>query len=294
MNYPGFAVKLLLPVIFPALLFAQHQNSVTQLSASIPHVSADSSEEINLLRDRALWKENISERTVFSSSYVTSDGKYISHFSKSPLNYYDETGALQKIVAEPKSTVEGWSAKDQPYPTYLFNDGSAAVSPSKNLKFTFGKNIRVNGNSIADRVPVMNGKVATIQNIIPGMNKEFEFRMNGIKYNYILNQPMQTVNGFLSITEDLEIPAGYFLKQKADHGRIQDGGWCGDYELISPSGEVASVIYAPLIFDDANNWVLGTYKLKNTNGITTLELLVPASWLNDPARNYGSRSKVGE
>ena len=279
-------MKFLLPAIFPAILFAQTHSTLSQLSASVSIPSVDTSEEHNMLCDQNLWVEKNSDRTVFSNSFTTPDGRTITHSSAAPLNYYDASGILQKIVAEPKADANGWSAVEQPYPTYLFSDGSAAVSPSKDTKFVFGKNCSVNGNLIPARVPVMNGNVATISNIIPGMNKEFNFRMNGIKYNYILNQPVPTVNGFLSISEEMEIPSGYFLKRNEAHGREQDGGWCGDFELISPKGEVSSVIYAPLCFDANKKWTLGTYKLRNENGHQFLELLVSASWLNDASRAY--------
>lgn len=284
MKSTGTAARILLPVIFPVLLFAQ-QNSIAELSAALPHAGVDK-EESAPLPDRSLWKENIAERTVFSSTYITPDGEHIIHYSKAPLNYYDANGKLQTIDPTLKTNADGWAAMDQPYPTFLFADGSAAVSPSKELKFIFGKNIRVNGNAVAPNVPVMDGAVAKIQNVIPGMNKEFEFRPNGIKYNYVLNQPMQTSGGFFSISEEMEIPNGYTLKRKEDHGSMKDGGWCGDYELIAPSGEIASVIYAPLIFDANKNWTLGTYKIKNENGRTRLELLVADAWLNDAARVY--------
>ncbi len=286
MKHSGIAMKFLLPIIFPAILFAQPNLALSQLSHSVSVPAIDSSEEHNIMRDQNLWIENVADRTIFSSSFKTPDGRIIIHSSASPLNYYDAAGALQKIVAEPKVDANGWSAQEQPYPTYLFSDGSAAVSTSKELKFIFGKNLRVNGNSIAPRVPVMSGAIATIANVIPGMNKEYNFRSNGIKYNYILNQPAPTSNGFLTISEEMEIPAGYFLKRKEEHGREQEGGWCGDFELISPKGEVSSIIYAPLCFDANKNWTLGTYKLKNENGHQFLELLVSASWLNDASRSY--------
>ncbi|HET6991468.1 MAG TPA: hypothetical protein VFJ43_09100, partial [Bacteroidia bacterium] len=281
-----YAVKVLLPAIFPALLFAQHSTSMIQLSAPVTVPAVDTSEERNMMRDQDKWIENVSERTVFSSSFRTEDGRVIMHYSEAPLNYYDASGTLQKIVAQPKQNSNGWAAMEQPYPTYLFNDGSAAVSPSKELQFVFGKNLSVNGNPIPVRVPVMDGDVATIANIIPGMNKEYTFRMNGIKYNYILNQPAPTVGGFLTIAEELEIPSGYYLKRNTEHGREENGGWCGDFELMSPTGEVSSVIYAPMCFDSDKKWTLGTYKLKNENGHQVLELLVPASWLNDASRSY--------
>lgn len=286
MKYTGIAVKILLPVIFPVFIFAQ-QNKIAELSAPIPHpVSPHAEEQTPLMADREQWKENIPERTVFSSSYITPDGRYITHYSKAPLNYYDASGTLQPIVFKPKANDNGWAAMEQPFPTYLFNDGSAAVSPSKDSKFIFGKNITVNGNAIAPRVPVMESGVAKIHNIIPGMDKEYAFRLNGVKYNYVLNQPVQTQNGFLTIGEELEIPAGYVLKRKEDHGREQDGGWSGDLILYSPSGETVSIIYAPLIFDASKAWALGSYKIENVSGHTILKLQVNESWLNDISRTY--------
>jgi gliding motility-associated-like protein len=285
MTFIRNSVKFFLPVLFPAFIFAQGNKSASELSMSVSASQKDTSEEQNLLRDRKNWKENISERTIHSSSYTTDDGRVIVHSSEVPLNYYDASGQLQNIDFNPKSFDDGWSANAQPYPTTLNIIGVAAVSLGNEKQFVFGENVKVNGNAVALSTPVMNGDVATISNIIPGMNKDFHFRLNGIKYNYVLNQQVPTVSGFLKISEELEIPQGYSFR-KGERGREENGGWSGDYELISPSGEVASTIYAPICFDNANNYTIGTYKLRNENGHQYLDLLVPATWLNDISRAF--------
>jgi gliding motility-associated-like protein len=285
MNYRS-AVKILFPVLFPVVLFAQERTSLSTMSSAIARPSRDASEESVNLNDRKNWVENVSERTVYSSRFTTPDGHVICHYSKQPLNYSDASGNLQPIDFTMKSSDNGWSAVAQPFPTFLNSDGSAAVSPAKDLQFVFGKNVSVNGNPVPARVPVMMEHMAKISNIIPGMDKEYGFKLNGIKYNYVLNQPVATVNGFLTISEELEIPQGYILKRGENRGYEKDGGWCGDFELIAPDGEVASKIFSPLCFDSNHKWMIAAYKLRNENGHQFLDLLVPAGWLNDPSLSY--------
>lgn len=278
-------VKLLLPVFFPALLFSQ-RNFIPELSAPVNVPAADTSQSGNLFAGKSKWVEDVSARTVYSSKWNTPDGRVIVQYSKAPLNYYDASGKLQRIDDQLKPTADGYAAMDQPYPVYFYNDGSAAVSTSKDGgQFRFGKNCFVNGKPAYAWNPVEVRENKIVTTILPGVEKQMQFRMNGVKYNYVLRQPIATPGNFLTVGEEIEIPQGYSLK-RGERGREENNGWAGDYRLISPSGEVGAMIYAPVCFDAAGNTIIGTYKLKNESGKQILELLVPASWLNDPARAY--------
>ena len=150
-----------------------------------PFISSVSSPESEW-KDRKQWKEDISKRTIFSSTFRAPDRRIIFHFSKAPLNYYDAAGILQPIDADLKPSGNNWSAPNQPYPTYLFQDGSAAVSIDNGEQFVFNKNCKINGQEFTNTIPFLKENIAKAIDVIPGVDKIYEFRENGIEYSYVL------------------------------------------------------------------------------------------------------------
>ena len=60
------------------------QNNITGLISSL-----NPKENRNILEDRSTWKEVVSERKIFSSTFLTPDARIITHYSKQPINYYN-------------------------------------------------------------------------------------------------------------------------------------------------------------------------------------------------------------
>jgi len=133
----------LLMLMIGKLNFAQRSSSLTAaLSPSATIEDPNATKE--KLSDPATWTEDISKRTVYSSTYRTPEGQVVISNSSRPVNYY-VNGTLKTIDPKLKTSAEGWSATDQPYPTYLFTDGSAAITVADNAKMIFGKNGEING-----------------------------------------------------------------------------------------------------------------------------------------------------
>ncbi len=271
-------------LISPVSIFAQTANS--ELAAAIHPATQPTAESVKL-PNRDLWIENSNERTIFSSAYTTPDGEVIIHYSSVPLNYFASPGKLEPIDKTLRPTNSGWAAPNQPYPTYLNTDGSMAVTAFDGALVSFGANCTINGNkqNITAPIQVTNNEIL-LQNIVPNIDKQLQFRVNAIKYNYIIHQQQTSSGNSLIFSEELTIPNGYKLVKSSTQGYATKEGWAGDYLLLSPSGEVAAQIKAPLCFDANKNWIVASYQTETQHGKTYLRIHVPNAWLNDPQRAY--------
>lgn len=286
MNFIRYTVKFLL-FLLPVSLAAQNP-SASELTAPLSGKEKACAGDA-LPGERDKWIENENERTVYSRSFTVPDGRVVIQYSSVPVCYRNAAGKLVPIdpVIHVNADGKGWTAQAQPYPTYLHEDGSAAVSLFNDSRFVFGQNCSVNGKqaNLTARLAV-EGSLVTMRDVIPGIDKQMEYRANGVKYSYLIRQPQQAAGDFSEFAEELDIPEGYSLIKDETQGRTENGGWTGDYLLRSTAGEIAAQIKAPVCFDAERNWTIGTYVLANENGNTVLKIRVPNSWLNDPSRTY--------
>lgn len=283
--------KLIQGGLIALLLVFSFSISAQNISAyaSFNSIQKLPTEQENFLLDREQWKEIVSERKPFSSTYLTPDKRTIIHFSKAPLNYYDARGLLQPIDARLQPSENGWSALNQPLPTYLFQDGSAAVSTSEGSIISFSKNCKINGKDFQNLKFQVYKDSATITDSELGIDKKYEFRAGSVKYSYVIKQPLKSASSGLVISEEMLIPDGYVFTRDGDDEQLSmdgNGGWKGDLILHSPSGKQVARFFAPLCFDANNKQTIAAYSTRIKDGKKIMEIVLPNSWLNDAGRRY--------
>lgn len=232
------------------------------------------------------WTEDVQQRQLHSSIYKSNDGQIKAISSKRPINYYSKTNELVPIDPRLKLNESGfWSAVDQPFPTYLFPNGSFALTLDNEYTINLGNSCQINGEPITMDV-AFNGNNTTIKNVIPGVDKQLIFYENAVKYNYILNQPINSAEEHLVFSEEIVLPKGYKLKYNSNLGRPVNNGWMGEVMVTNSHGEMVSVIQVPVCFDSNNNHILGSFRVTQKNENWVLEMHIPTEWLNDPQRIY--------
>ena len=162
--------------------------------------------ERNILEDRALWVEVVSERKAYSSTYTTPDGRIITYYSKQLVNYTNANGILVPVNTIPASTSKGLTAANQPNEVSVLNNGSVEIKTDDGSSIGYSANAKVNGLEIVSSELKVDGANASMQNVFPGINKTFEFRFNSVKYNYVITTPTVVPATDLVIEEELSMP----------------------------------------------------------------------------------------
>lgn len=239
---------------------------------------------------RSTWIENEQERTLYSSSYRTPDGHFIMRTGKRPINYY-KNGRLEPIDFSLKPSPGGWSAEDQPNPTYLSYEGNTFLTLAPGKRFEFNRGTEINGQPVSVKVSP-EGNHVLARDVVPGIDKEYLFYENAIKYNYIIRQPVSVPDPYFRITDKIVFPDGYqFIRTNENGEQIgglwsEGGSWKGDLTLLDPEGHEVSRFHAPVCFDGDKQFTIGSYNLSMVNGERILEIRVPMSWINDPSRIF--------
>jgi hypothetical protein len=300
---PAFLIFVFGPIVnrtmrsrplYPVLSFLLYAGFTLKAQSSFPGLNAgllpvapvQSTGEKEKLSDPKTWTEVESERKLFSSAYKTPEGQVVVSYSSRPLNYYDESGKLVPI--DPSLAPDnngGYSATHQPFPTSLKPDGSVAISLGKSGSFHFGMNCKVNGEHGKNEIQ-RKGNEIILPDVGNGVDKQFIFYENAVKYNYIVKQTQVSADQWLHFTEKLEFPAGVKLVPDQAHGREEQNAWSGDLKLVTANGEVVSRMLAPICYDANKNFTIGSYIIKEENGEHLLEIRVPLSWINDPSRAF--------
>jgi gliding motility-associated-like protein len=233
------------------------------------------------LPDRSEWIEEEDKRTLYSSTYTAPGGYVITNNSTRPVNYFDVSGKLVPIDPSMKGNADGWSAISQPHPVYFNNDGSTALSISINEKLYFNRNCTINGEKVNVNITEKADRFL-VANIVPNIDKEYIFRENGVKYNYIVKQP---ATGMI-ISEEILLPEGYKLVPDKRQGYESAEGWHGDLHVIDKEDNTAASFMAPLCYDAGNAQVIAAYSVSEQEGKVILSIHVPSAWMNDPSRAY--------
>ena len=221
--------------------------------------------------------EDISKRTLYSSTWKTKGGKIIARYSSAIINYPDANGNLQPIDFTLHSDGNGWAADKQPNPCYFRSDRSTAVNVGGHNEFVFNKNATVNGMPLDQQIESMQSCDVKL-NLSQGIHKELNFVTDGIETNYVFDKPL---DGGINITEELEIPQGCVFKRDESNGAEQNGGWAGDYVLTTPDGKNTLLRFqAAICYDSKRQWCFADYSLQKKNGKTILVTSVPSSWLS--------------
>jgi gliding motility-associated-like protein len=257
-------------------------NAAAQDAALVPEYFIKDTSNIT---SNANWTEDTDKRTLFSRTYTTTDGQIMVKYSKRPLNYKNADGKLVPISGQLQKTADGnYAAINQPNPTYLYTDGTAAINlGNADTKFKMGVNCKINGAPIGTNFN-LTGNTVLMTDIIAGIDKQFIYRENAVKYNYILKQPVTGNFTDYIIEEELIFPEGYTLTENKTNGTAKTNGWCGDLLLLDNSGKQVSTILAPLCYDAANKYTIGSFKIIKTQTGAILQMQVPMNWLTDASR----------
>lgn len=231
------------------------------------------------------WTENTASRSKFSSLYTAEDGKKVAYSSLSPVNYKDENGDWQAIDIRPVFHDGNWHAFQQEIPVGLGADGSFEINVKKS-GLQFSKTQFINGiESEVTQRGIHDRQQVRFPNVIPGVDKLMEFRQGGIKYNYILNTPLNIENEYFEIVEKIKLPSGFSI---SINNRIdRKPGVDAAMEIRDGSNQICAIVKDLVCFDNAGNVHIGRYHLDASgNGEYILKLLVESSWIGHADRTY--------
>jgi gliding motility-associated-like protein len=254
------------------------QNGEAQLKADLT-----SPGERNILSGQEQWKEIESERTVYSSAYKTPDNRVIYEFSKEPLNYFKDHQLIPVHIAPVKSG-NGLVASDQPNPITVSNEGEVVIGNDGPI--TYSSKCIINGIAATASPLMQDGITAVMKNIVPGIDKTFEFHFNAVEYNYVLNHALSLGSKDLVIEEKITLPKNSKLIPDVNFGKNGKDGWMGSLTIRSSDATEIGRIRGAVCFDASKKNCPAAYKIENINGITTLKIIIPNAWLSDPSRVY--------
>jgi len=291
--------------------------------------------------------EEIDKRTYTSRTFNNSKGEVVIQYSSQHLNYLNKENKflpidsrLAALALNPGSPGEEaihekgkdtsfttspspwegdkgrgfWASLQQQYPTYLYKDGSTALSADEKNKIIFNRNCKINGQEINYSDYTVGEQGMFINNVIAGVDKKIIFDENTIESDYIIRNPINTNNQGLIISEEIELPEGYYIAPLPSplHRRGstsipispiapslekrggQTAGGClsqtvGSGEVLvvySPEGIEKARFNAPVFYDANKIVVFGKYNLVQHQHKIVLEIIVPELWINDPIRRY--------
>lgn len=291
MNYHTY-YSMKISIIFVCLvaLLLNFNNAISQNSPTIssldvclnPKTLTESSSDAS-----TVWTEDEEARSLFTSTFHSNDGQIKTRSSSRPINYLDDSGKLVPINLEMQDNGKAsYSALNQPFPTYCNTDGSISLTlGNKKDLITLGKDCRING-ALIDQAYKFENKTAMMVDAVPGVDKEILFRENGAKYNYILHELLDAVNGKVIFSEEIELADGYTISKDATRGEQTKYGWSGLMLVKDKVGNIVTTFHEPLCLDQAKNYMVASYNVRNENGKNILEIVVPSDWLNDPTRVY--------
>ncbi len=253
------------------------------------------------------YKEEIDKRTFTSRTFNNNKGEVVIQYSSHHLNYLNKENKFQLLntklsaFSQPNSQKGestyshsySWAALQQQYPTYLYKDGSTALSADEKNKIIFNRDCKINGHEINYSDYTVGEQGMLISNVIDGIDKKIIFDENTIETDYIIRNPINTNNQDLIISEEIELPEGYYtsplspLSNWSGVGGEAERGVRGEALVVySPEGIEKARFNAP-VFYDANKIILvGKYNLVQHQNKSVLEIIVPQQWLNDPNRSY--------
>ncbi|CAN5532624.1 hypothetical protein BH10BAC1_BH10BAC1_01870 [soil metagenome] len=242
--------------------------------------------ERNILEDRATWKEVENQRTIYSSSYLTADNRIITYYSKQPVNYYNKQGVLVPIDVSPIVSESKITAANQPNEVSVLNNGAVEINTGDGTFITFSGETTINGQAISESEIKLNGTNAIQKNILSGIDKTFEFRFNSLKYNYVINTPMPFASSNFIIEEEITHSENLKIQPDARFGQQGANGWMGPISILSSNNKELGTMRGALCYDANNNSIIASYKWETVNGKQKIKIIVPNSWMNDPARVY--------
>jgi gliding motility-associated-like protein len=270
--------------IFTYTAYGQQSNFQSwsvQSSLKPENIEAEEKNKLEYVND---WIEILEDRTLTSAFFKNSKGDIRAEYASRPIHYY-KNGLLERINPKLIKTSTGFIAKQQPYPTYLNEDGSVSLSIDNHQKLTIGKSTKLNSN-IANASFELRNNIAYFENYFEGVDKQIVFSENKIKYAYRLNQYMPANELNFIISESIDLPKGYQLVPIKNKSSVKNGLIFGSISVLNIDGNEVAKIRPLLCYDAKKKYTLGAYKIVEDNTGTKLESYIPNSWLSDSQRMY--------
>ncbi|MEN9399805.1 MAG: hypothetical protein RL632_906 [Bacteroidota bacterium] len=225
-----------------------------------------------------VWTEDIKERSIFSSTYRSTDGQIKVEYSKVPINYFNTNKLLVPINPNLKEITKHsalWAALDQPFPTWLFANGAFGITLGENTTMHVGDELMLNG-TVVKRSNIERTNNRAVQHFSgTGISRILDFFENAVEYSYVLSEEVTSNADGFTFDEHLDLPEGY----TAD---VEDGLLI----IRNLKKQVVSTFHAPLCYDAQKEWTLGAYSVIEKDNERYVRLTVSATWLNAPNRQY--------
>jgi gliding motility-associated-like protein len=225
-----------------------------------------------------VWTEVIEERSIFSSSFKSEDGQVKIEYSKVPINYFNANKQLVPInptLREISKYAAVWAALDQPFPTWLYDNGAFRITVGENNSMRVGDQLMLNGTVMkGSRVQRTNNRA--VQHFDgTGISRILDFFENAVEYSYVLSEMSTSSTDNFTFDEQLDLPKGCIAS-------VEEGLLL----IRNAENQVVSTFHAPLCYDAQKNWTLGEYAVIEKDNKTYARLSVSATWLNAADRQY--------
>lgn len=241
------------------------------------------------------YKELIDKRTYKTRTFADSKGGVVIQNGSKNLNYLNNENKFEPIYPWLHTSSTGWEARQQQFPTHLYKDGSTAISPDEKNKIVFNKDCKINDKELNLSDFTVGEEGMFIKNAIQGIDKKIIFNENTIETDYVISQPLNTGNQDLTISEQIELPEGYYIAKTSGKETEQllnnltshtltNGD--EDYVVYSADNKVKARFRAPVFYDGKKEIVFGKYSLTQQNSKVLLQITIPGNWLNDVSRTY--------
>jgi PKD repeat protein len=229
------------------------------------------------------WIELSNERKLFSSQYMASDGKRISFSSSQLVNYPDDKGNLRPVDIRPKYNGSGWGALQQPEPLEVLADASFRFTSREKESMLFSAALRVDGETANSSISgVQDRQHIWFYDIADGIDKQMEFRMGAMKYNYIIRNTPPEGDSHWVIEEMVELGNGVQLVHHPEAGSPLEPEY-----TVERGNEILAGIHPIVVVDQAGEVLRGKYEWTNLgNGRYIQRMKIDRDWLRDPARQY--------
>lgn len=285
---------------------------------NLKNLSADLSVEnqsvnalpLDLPVNNPFYKEILEKRTATSRTFEDGRGGVIIKYSSININYKDKAQKYQPISSKLSSldaaVIIGedfqWAANQQQFPTHLYNDGSTALSTEGENKIVFNQNSKINQKEINLSDYTVGEQGMLISSVLEGVDKKIIFHENMIETDYVIQKPLDIGNSDLIISEEIELPEGYYFSAVSTSETFAEGKAANkpagtnfqkrvgveaeSFVVFSADNKEQARFKVPFFYDTNGARIYGKYNLIQQAGKNILEIIVPKHWLYDINRMY--------
>ncbi|MDD2984534.1 MAG: gliding motility-associated C-terminal domain-containing protein [Crocinitomicaceae bacterium] len=272
-------------------------------------------------------KELIHLRTRNSRTFEEGSGTYHTVSTAGTFHFKNEADqwiSIQDKISKSAGTEYGIFRTELPIKINYNSGKTEMVLEKKGKSIAFGENSSMQflgkdglvlesyTSSKAMPEPTVSGNQLILKDFLPGLNRVQEIEYWSVRTDYFIEKKLEMPANtkFLQITDQLTIPNNWKIEYGT--GEMTPLGWNGDLLIVNEKGGLVSSISRPLYYDSFKSKIksevgshlgLGTYQLTKTKTGYTVQLLVPASWLNqddlvyplviDPTTNNTYVSNLG-